>query len=523
MNQSYAPQRKLLLSLQHEASQADDGVLVVHSERAADARRQAALSIPDSVRSLGEPLAPFFEACGGRSVLSLSVKRNDRDKPPKTYVFEQPFVLVGRCPEGDLTLSDANVGFRHFYLQLIDGRWSFVNLARLARVATIGTERASGWFDPGDELEVGPYTIKHLALPAQAIDRKATGDSSSSFKGMQPVRLEMINGLSELRRERVRTFTNAITLIGASRQCDLWLRDDSVSGIHAGLVLTPQGAWVVDLLGREGVLVDGNRVYWKQIHEGTELRIGRFRFRVRGNSDDERSSIRTTSRPKAEPSPSESVDESLFGGSLTGDTVLALVRQLAEMQSQFFEHSQLQMQMMSEMMAHLRGTEQASVRRDLARIDEIGRELRDIQQQLAASPPSTTEAPRPATNRRRKLAAPAVEQRVEEPKAPPQEVENQRDDEARIPAEVPDVPEEAAAESIEPPGAQAPALPEASVDPVAPRQQRPEPTVPNRETRSGGTANDSHERLTRRMAKLSQERNNRWRQVLQAFKRKPSA
>src|SRR5262245_20468942 len=101
MSQIYAPQRKLLLSLENEASQAADGALIPHPRSATESSRQAALAIPESVRSAGEPLAPFFEACGGRTVLSLCVERNDRDEAPETFVFEQPFVLIGRCPEGD--------------------------------------------------------------------------------------------------------------------------------------------------------------------------------------------------------------------------------------------------------------------------------------------------------------------------------------------------------------------------------------------------------------------------------------
>src|SRR5262249_6598303 len=57
-----------------------------------------------------------------------------------------------------------------------------------------------------------------------------------------------------------------------------------------------------------------------------------------------------------------------------------------EMQSQFFEHSQLQTKLITEMLSHLGRAQQASVRQDLARIDEIGRELNDIKTQLAQVP-----------------------------------------------------------------------------------------------------------------------------------------
>ena len=49
----------------------------------------------EAVRDLGEPLEPFFEACGGRQTISLSVRRFDSRSPPETFVFQQPFVVIG--------------------------------------------------------------------------------------------------------------------------------------------------------------------------------------------------------------------------------------------------------------------------------------------------------------------------------------------------------------------------------------------------------------------------------------------
>src|SRR6185436_1650764 len=130
MSNSYAPQRRLLLALQHEGAQ-EESALVAPAlpSSGEEADRQAALSVPEAVRAMGEPLEPFFEACGGRRTIALSVWRPDRESPAKTYVFEQPFVLIGRCPESDLSLAHGKIGFRHLYLQLLQGRWRFVILA----------------------------------------------------------------------------------------------------------------------------------------------------------------------------------------------------------------------------------------------------------------------------------------------------------------------------------------------------------------------------------------------------------
>jgi hypothetical protein len=57
---------------------------------------------------------------------------------------------------------------------------------------------------------------------------------------------------------------------------------------------------------------------------------------------------------------------------------------------------------------------------------------------------------------------------------------------------------------------------DAEVGPAAP------PFSP-RDERQTADAAEAHARLTRRMAKLAQERNSRWRRVLQTLSRKPES
>jgi hypothetical protein len=319
-------------------------------------------------------------------------------------------------------------------------------------------------------------------------------------------------------------------LIGSGRSCDLWLRDDSVSSTHASLVSTPRGVWILDLLGRNGVWIDDRPAYWKQIHDGSELQIGRFRFRVRFVLEHE-------APPGA--SVSGSTDANAVArrrerrgtrrGNLSENAMLALVRQLAEMQSQFFEHSQLQMQMMSEMLAHLGRSQQTVVRRDLARIDDIGRELKEIQSQLAQPAKRSTTKPRSTAKRRtpppprstispesaevRPLPADAVPVVADSPALGRQsDVNPDFKDEQAAPAPQAQQPPESVLES------RTPATPsDVETRPV-------EAASANRDADATTDASslDAHARLTRRMARLAQERNNRWRRVLQAFKRKPA-
>ena len=70
-------------------------------------------------------------------------------------------------------------------------------------------------------------------------------------------------------------------MVGSSDECQLVLNDESVSRQHAALVPTPLGVWVVDLMTREGVHVNGEPVRWAWLADGDSLRIGRLAFTLR--------------------------------------------------------------------------------------------------------------------------------------------------------------------------------------------------------------------------------------------------
>jgi hypothetical protein len=52
--------------------------------------------------------------------------------------------------------------------------------------------------------------------------------------------------------------------------------------MHCALVCTPMGLWAIDLLGREGMLVNDRKARFARMSDNDDLRIGRFLFRVRG-------------------------------------------------------------------------------------------------------------------------------------------------------------------------------------------------------------------------------------------------
>lgn len=516
MKPNYAPQRRKLLALSPQPGSPEPGLTVRPPlELSGTVGRQTALSVPDAVRVISDPLQPFFEACGGEQTISLSVVRHDGRAAPETYLFQQPFVLIGRCAENDLVLADERVGFRHFYLQLYGGRWMFANLSALSRSATGSSGPATGWFEVGCELDVGPFTIRRVAQDAQpAVE---SSDPSPRLE-LPAFELELINGRSSSHGRRSQPISESITLIGAARQCGLWLRDDGVSKIHASLVLTRSGAWVVDLLGRDGLLVDDRTAYWKQLQDGAVLQIGRFRFRAhfgtRRNRHDEEL-IRRVAAPESADSAPQAERPASSGGSRSEESVMALFERMGELQSRFFEHSQLQMQMITQMMDQLGRSQQSAVRKDLDRIDELTRELEALKTQLptrAASKPkrATKKAPsRPKSPRGR--AAQPVPAAPTGSGQPPQVIPQVAADTTHIPL----------------PEVVAPSAPLVDTAPAVDSREFDQPPLPadddgglmetSEANQSPAASEAQAARLTQRMAHLARERNSVWQKVLTAF------
>jgi hypothetical protein len=180
------------------------------------------------------------------------------------------------------------------------------------------------------------------------------------------------------------------------------------------------------------------------------------------------------------------------------------------------------MQLMTQMLAHLGRTQQASVRQDLARIDEIGRELQAIKAQLErpveAAPASRDENGRNEKHRDEKKGLGLLERLLLESAEPAG---------AGISAANPTtaVPEFPPVDSGVPDRVE-------SVSPKSPASTMPTADSGGGVIRSGSRNSaldhppgtqpppavaDTHAWLSQRMANLAQERNSRWRRILNVF------
>lgn len=513
-------------------------------------------------RAPSEPLETFFQACGGTQTISLAVRRVEGRGNAEAYAFQQPFVVIGSCPDSDLVMPDRSVNYRHIYLQLVAGRWFFANLARISRTKAGQGNPASGPFDVGCELKVGYHFIKRVGPAPAELIRQSADDLPESSVDLPSFTLHVVGRRQSSSDLPPTEFSAPVTLIGTSKHCDLVLDDESISRVHASLVLTTGGLWAVDLLGRGGLIVDGRREIWSQVHDGSVLQIGRASIRVRIGAARTRPIGRLGRRAAPLITPSDSpaaTPPAVSYGGLSEGAVLSLMGQLAEMQNQFFEHSRMQMQWMSQMLAQVSQSQQDAALRDMARIEEISCELREIRAQLArtpvakpvATPVSKSDAEirvggRSSGNVLERLLQEAdeseahVQQAPQAPSAGRKEaspIQNSLEAGGSLPAHT------AAFEAVTPPqtekeaNIELPVAPAAEPKPyvqpkpaadAAPAQANPAPANPapapqsptsDKKTKPAQPppAVDSQVWLTERMAKLSQEQNSLWARLMSTF------
>src|SRR5919107_1729817 len=72
--------------------------------------------------------------------------------------------------------------------------------------------------------------------------------------------------------------TREWTRIGRSLAADIRFDDPTVSRRHALIVRQPDGVRVLDDRSLNGVFVNGERVEWRELQDGDEIVVGRYRL-----------------------------------------------------------------------------------------------------------------------------------------------------------------------------------------------------------------------------------------------------
>lgn len=190
-----------------------------------------------------------------------------------------PFAVIGRGSHCDLVISEETVAYRHVYLQVFGNRVACLDL-----MSTNGTvvdpAAPTNWISSSHRFRVGSHWIQieddqWLADPAvpSPLDFKTRDEQRVEFGILPKTELELLNTSAQ---GRLWPINRVITLIGRDEKCRITIPDERISRVHCSLLLLPSGLWVIDLLGKGGVKVNGQPVRCSPLAEGTQLQIGDY-------------------------------------------------------------------------------------------------------------------------------------------------------------------------------------------------------------------------------------------------------
>jgi pSer/pThr/pTyr-binding forkhead associated (FHA) protein len=337
---------------------------------------------------VADPLeADFLTASGADGPLSLDVTPPG-DGATGRRRLDRPFAIVGREPVVDLVLGHEDVSRRHAYLQHLGGRWFCIDLGSRSGLRRGDEPISAGWLRTGEPLNVGPFALEAPGGPAgDDPPSPLEADAGPAGPGGLLLVFPKRNG-----DRPAWTMNRGLALVGQDRSCRVRLPGSEISARHCALVRTPAGLWVVDLLGREGIRVNGREVRFARLDDGDELRVGRQRIAVRAGvvglpAVAGRSRLTPTLvGPRPSSSTPAEVSADILGHltRLVGRMQQQMFEQFQQaMQQQMFEQFQQAMTMMTQMFCAMHHDQAESVRGELARLRQLNEDLISLRAELA--------------------------------------------------------------------------------------------------------------------------------------------
>jgi anti-anti-sigma regulatory factor len=89
------------------------------------------------------------------------------------------------------------------------------------------------------------------------------------------VELELLNTQFQGKKWPI---NRVITLVGRDERCRITVMDDRISRVQCGLLLLPSGLWVIDLMGKGGIELNGQVCRCALLAAGAELSLGPYRL-----------------------------------------------------------------------------------------------------------------------------------------------------------------------------------------------------------------------------------------------------
>lgn len=235
----------------------------------------------------GPPIAPLPDRRGPSppplwSDGRFRIRLIGPDGPPLIATVGRPYAVLGRAADADLPIRSPEASLRHAYLHL-DARGLFaVDLA--SRRGTRFDEATAGarscWLRPGRGLEVAGHRLELIDAdpPIAGPPAGPRPDPLTAAGPGLPV-VELIGDDPDAAPLRP---LSELAFVGRARSVAVRLEDRAVARVHALLVRSTAGAFLVDLVG-ENLLINERppAAPALPLADGDELQVGRHRFLVR--------------------------------------------------------------------------------------------------------------------------------------------------------------------------------------------------------------------------------------------------
>ena len=394
----------------------------------------------------------FLKSCGASQVPLLKIQGSIQEE----YHLSRAFAMVGRSDLCDLQLDNPQISPKHAYLQVIQGHLACFDLSTHSGIQwQNGRPSRSGWVETGQSFGIGPFTLNRAdKFRCPGIELGAAPLKFDWNELGPDVFLDFPDETSRTVRWQVR---RGVTLVGRASSCRVRLPDMSVSWFHCSLVRTTDGLWVVDLMSREGTIVNGVGQRCTRLENGDELEIGRFRIVPRylhSNKSGQTTVHNTNSGPEttstskihgntlspiqlpqslATANPYNPIEHNKsimrteildIIGAGAPETVspglMLLVEKFGNMQQQMLEQFSQTMMMMMMNMGESYRTEISQVRAEVDRLRELSHELISLQAKVLRAEPESLSQPKLAdtSTDSQQSPVPVPEQNLSQPTRP---------------------------------------------------------------------------------------------------------
>lgn len=343
----------------------------------------------------------FQAACGLRRPIRLKIQ-NGRGES-RLLRLDRPFAVVGRNPAADIRLDHEQVCLRHAYLQVVQGRLWAIDLSVWGGLQwPPGRPARCGLMRPGEPVRIGPFTI--LALDDAGPTDSAAEDPLHERPPGPPPTLRGHG--AETGGESSWSLNRTIDFLGRSSFCRVRIDDVGISRTHAAMVRTPVGLWIVDLLGRGGLLVNGIATRFGRLETDDVLNVGPHQFTLHRGGE-----LATTwpriprpADPRAqepftnlEPIRPDLVSPATTPGwpSEGGTALLMLIEQMGQSQQRMLDQFQQTMRMLFELVGERQREDQSRLHEELDRLHQLTEELTGLKASLKAPARAERAGPEP--------------------------------------------------------------------------------------------------------------------------------